>query len=32
VGVYVVLFEAVRAGAGTTTRLKAPVVVARPLN
>ena len=32
VGVYVVLLEAVRADAGTVTRLKAPVVVARPLD
>lgn len=31
VGVYVVLLDAVRANAGTTTQLKAPVVVARPL-
>ena len=31
VGVYVVLFEALRAGDGTVTRLKTPVVVARPL-
>jgi hypothetical protein len=32
VGVYVVLFEAVRAEAGTIARFKKPVVVARPLN
>jgi hypothetical protein len=32
IGVYVVLFEAVRANAGTVARFKAPVVVARPLN
>jgi hypothetical protein len=32
VGVYVVLFEAVKANAGTVARFKAPVVVARPLN
>jgi hypothetical protein len=32
IGVYVVLFEAVRAGDGTVARLKTPVVVARPLN
>jgi hypothetical protein len=32
VGVYVVLFEAVQAESGTVTTLKAPVVVARPLD
>ena len=32
VGVYVVLLEAVRAETGTVTELKAPVVVARPLD
>jgi hypothetical protein len=31
IGVYVVLFEALRPDGGTITRLKAPVVVARPL-
>jgi flagellar hook assembly protein FlgD len=31
IGVYVVLFEAIRAEEGTVARLKAPVVVARPL-
>ena len=32
IGVYVVLFEAVRSGEGTVARFKEPVVVARPLN
>ena len=32
VGIYVVLFEAIRAEAGTIARFKEPVVVARPLN
>ncbi len=32
VGVYVVLFEAVRADGGTVTQFKEPVVVARPLD
>ena len=32
IGVYVVLFEAVRAEDGTVARFKEPVVVARPLN
>jgi flagellar hook assembly protein FlgD len=32
VGVYVILFEAIRAEAGTIARFKEPVVVARPLN
>lgn len=31
IGVYVVLFEAIRAEEGTIARMKAPVVVARPL-
>ena len=32
IGVYVVLFEAIRTGDGTVARMKTPVVVARPLN
>jgi hypothetical protein len=32
IGVYIVLFEAVRAEEGTVARFKKPVVVARPLN
>ena len=31
-GIYVVLFEAVRAESGTVTQLKEPVIVARPLD
>jgi hypothetical protein len=32
IGIYVILFEAVRAEGGTVARFKEPVVLARPLD